>query len=125
MQLDFYTRFRTLNVGVVVSFVAFRRLKPYFVKRLRDFNSCCCRYHQEMVEITLGWNNMRAVNVHISNGDLACSCGCATMCGMPTSGDGASGPVQCQSLAHTYKQSTKLWERTLCPPPLGTNFSHP
>lgn len=44
-QLKFYSRFKGAHVEVKVSFTAFRRLQPYFVKMLKDFNSCCCIYH--------------------------------------------------------------------------------
>jgi hypothetical protein len=44
-----------------IGFISFHNLKPYFMKNLQDFNSCYCKYHQEMVEIKVGFNNMHAL----------------------------------------------------------------
>ena len=103
--------------------MSFRRLRPFFVRRLRDFNSCCCRYHQEMAEITIGFNNMRSVKFHLDSGAISCTCGCESMCCNPVSRSGtAVGVVICQSVHHTYSRNTHLWETALCPIPSGTNW---
>ncbi|KAG0572176.1 hypothetical protein KC19_VG074600 [Ceratodon purpureus] len=121
-QLDFYTRFVTLHAPIKVSLTSFRRLKPYFVRRLRDLNACCCRYNIEMQEITVGWNTMRSQRVHLDGVSGSCSCGCPSMCTKPVDGAGTVGVVRCQSTMHSYKRATHLWEKTLCPKPTGSEW---
>ena len=111
--MDFYTRFKAANQDPV-SFVAFKRLKPFFIKRLTDFNSCCCKYHQEMQEITLGFNNMRSTKVHVQAGESSCGCFCASVCTNLGSSDAAEGRVTCQVARHKFKRSSELWEQSLC-----------
>ncbi|KAG0572174.1 hypothetical protein KC19_VG074600 [Ceratodon purpureus] len=121
-KLDFYTRFVTLHAPIKVSLTSFRRLKPYFVRRLRDLNACCCRYNIEMQEITVGWNTMRSQRVHLDGVSGSCSCGCPSMCTKPVDGAGTVGVVRCQSTMHSYKRATHLWEKTLCPKPTGSEW---
>ncbi|KAG0631145.1 hypothetical protein M758_1G230800 [Ceratodon purpureus] len=121
-ELDFYTRFRAANRDLSLSYTVFKRLKPFYVKRLTDFNSCCCKYHQEMQEITLGFQNMRTNKVHIEAGESGCTCGCASICtnfGESTMGE---GPVTCQVSRHRYKRSSELWEQSLCPRLQGSEW---
>lgn len=47
--------------------MSFSNLKPYFVKKQKDFNTCC-KYHQIMIEIKVGFCNMLALI--ICNGDV-------------------------------------------------------
>ena len=68
MQVDFYNSFKAAHADLKVSFVSFWKLRPFFVRRLRDFNSYCCRYHQEMIEITQAFNNMHAPKFHLQDG---------------------------------------------------------
>ena len=45
---------------------AFQKLKPWFMTRLREWNTC--RYHTEIKDLLLGFNNMRTIcrGVHVS-----------------------------------------------------------
>jgi hypothetical protein len=47
---------QTPNLQIRLS--SFEKLKPWFVKRLNEFNSCCCSYHVQMVELKDGYNSM-------------------------------------------------------------------
>jgi hypothetical protein len=122
LQLDFYTRFKDAHADLVVCFAKFRRLRPFFVKRLKDFNSCCCKYHQEMAEIVIGFNNMRAHSVHLEGGEGPCTWGCDFVCCKPIEGNVASRVVTCQAAFHTYKHSSELWEKLLCLRSLGSEW---
>jgi hypothetical protein len=119
-QLDLYTRFKAAHPHVKVSFVSFRRLRPFFIMRLKDFNSCCCIYHQQMAEITIGFNNMRASKVHLVEGEQYCNCWCSGLCCNSVCGRAVAGPVSCQHLQHRYKRSSYLWEQSLCPKAAGS-----
>ena len=105
-----------------VSFVSFRKLRPFYIRRLRDFNSCCCRYHQEMEEITMGFNNMRAGKFHLGVGVDSCSCWCPDLCCRARDGGELTGVVACQSKNYTYKRSSHLWEQCLCPRENGSQW---
>jgi hypothetical protein len=87
---------------VEIGFIAFHKLKPYYVKKLNDFNSCCCKYHQEMMEIKVGFYNMKASNVHQGYDVPFCTCGCEAICANPGHGIAIGPIVSCQALKHTY-----------------------
>lgn len=81
------------------------------MKKLKEFNSCCCRYHVEMLEIKEGLLNMRMKGLHMrsqSAGSSGCPCRCLEVCG----GESADG---CGSLTEAFKGVTKLWLSTLSP----------
>ena len=114
-QLDFYTRFKATHSEMKVSFASFRNLRAFFVRLLRDFNTCCCRYHMQMAEITIGFNNMRGGKFHFEDDSISCACGCDSVCSNILAGTETEGPVACQAKHHRYRRSTHLWEQSLCP----------
>lgn len=63
-QLSLYTRFRGEHTGVEIGVRSFESLKPWFVKRMKEFNSCCCRYPVQMGELKDALNFMRRGSVH-------------------------------------------------------------
>jgi hypothetical protein len=48
-------------------------MKPYFVKRLTEWNTCVCRHHSEMEELCVGINAMRAKGQEIYK-NYTCTC---------------------------------------------------
>ncbi len=50
--------------GSKVGLKAFEKLKPYYVHRLLERNTCACKYHVKMVELRKGFNKMQ----HVSKG---------------------------------------------------------
>jgi len=116
-QVDFFTRFKATHENVQIGLKSFVKLKPYFVKRLKDFNTYCCKYHQEMVKIKNGFN-MRSTDVH--HGDdhhPSCSCQCDSICTRPDDNSLVQGIVTCQGIHHIFKRSMDLWSQSLCPTP--------
>jgi hypothetical protein len=59
LQLDFYSQFMKANTSCQVGLQAFEGLKLYYVRRVKERNTCACKHHVEMVELRLGFNNMR------------------------------------------------------------------
>ena len=102
--------------------MSFRNLRPFFIRHLRDFNSCCCQYHQEMVEIMTGFNNMQAGKFHLGVGVDTCSRWCPDLCCRAQDGRTLTGVVSCESKHHTYKRCSQLWEQCLCPRPTGSEW---
>lgn len=76
----------------------------------------------EMAEITIGFNNMRAVKFHFDDDLLCCSCGCESVCCNILSGREVEGAVVCQVKQHTYRRATHLWEQSLCPRLSGSEW---
>jgi hypothetical protein len=56
--LDFYTRFMKAHVEGKVGLRTFEKLKPYYVRRLKECNTCTCKYYIKMLELRHGFNNM-------------------------------------------------------------------
>ncbi|CAM6002456.1 unnamed protein product [Sphagnum balticum] len=112
-EVDFFTRFKVAHEDVQIGPKSFVKLKPYFVKRLKDFNTCCCKYHQEMVKIKDGFN-MRSTDDH----HPSCSCQCDSICTRPVNNYLAQVIVTCQGIHHIFKRSMDLWSQSLCPTPL-------
>jgi hypothetical protein len=75
-----------MHPNVEIGLITFSKLKLYFVKNLRDFNSCYGKYHQKMVEIKVGFNNMHIVGVHHGLQNSTRKCRCLSLCANPKIG---------------------------------------
>ncbi len=51
-------RFMEQTKNVQIRLRAFERLKPWFIKRLKEFNSCCWNYDVQMAKIKNEFNVM-------------------------------------------------------------------
>lgn len=106
-----------MHPNVQIQFTSFHILKPYFMKKLQDFNNCC-KYHQEMVEMKVWFNNMRVFSTYW----LAWLClhvGCLSLHANLISGPFWQGIVNCQTMFHVFEKNSDLWQKTLCPKVLG------
>lgn len=113
-QLEFHTRFREANLGSQVGLRAFELLKPFYVRRLMERNTCTCRYHCEMAELVKGFNNMRTATKGIHGRHCGCSC---EVCGAPGTALPSSegGPSACHADLSHFTRLTDLWHSVLCP----------
>ena len=84
---------------------AFEQLKPYYVRRLRERNTCACKQHVEILELLHGWNNMRSAAKGMHGVNCACTC---NVC---------EGGVHGVCAAHTshFGGLTDMWMSVLCP----------
>ena len=82
---------------------SFEVLKPWFVKRMKEFNTCCCRDHVQTSEMKDGLNSMRHGSVHKN-----CQCTCALCRPVP-------GLLGCMAAHATFTGVTALCETMLCP----------
>jgi hypothetical protein len=57
--LDFYTQFVKEHGGCKVGLHTFEKFKSFYVRQLKEKNIYAYKYHVEMVELRLGFNNMR------------------------------------------------------------------
>jgi len=47
-QLDFYTQFLKEHPNCQIGLQPFEKFKPYYMMRLKEWNTCACKYHIEM-----------------------------------------------------------------------------
>ncbi len=59
---------------VKVGLQAFEKLKPYYVKRLKECNTCTCKYHTKMVELQHGFKNMQISSKGAPGRTSNCDC---------------------------------------------------
>jgi hypothetical protein len=71
----------------------FKSLKPWFVKKLQEWN-ICCYYHTKINELKEGLNGMKS---HGKGIHVQCTCDCLEIC-RPFEED--SDPKECQ--VHFY-----------------------
>jgi hypothetical protein len=68
-----------VHVKCKVGLQAFEKRKPYYVKKLKEHNTCACKYHTKMVELQDGFNNLRIASKGVHgrlcncNYDICCS----------------------------------------------------
>jgi hypothetical protein len=61
------------HVECKVGLRAFKQLKAYYVRRLKECNTCACKYHIERVELQHGFNNMRTTSKGVHGRMCPCS----------------------------------------------------
>jgi len=93
--------------------IPFYKLKPYFVKKVSDFNSCC-KYHLEMVEINSRFNNMQATAIHHRLQNSTCKCKCFPLCANPIDGTFQHGTFSCQATTHAFERIFDLHQKRFC-----------
>ena len=85
---------------------SFEILKPFFVKKCKDRNVCCCKYHVELDMLREAYNTMRDAmkGVHTF---ISCTCLCSVCSDAPE--DSCSAHLtKCDGV-------TKFWEQIVCP----------
>ena len=107
LEVELFHRFKEKHPDYKIGMQIFEMLKPFFCRRLKDRNTCCCKYHVQMSFLKDALNHMRshAFGLH----DKGCSCEC-TIC---ATGNGFS--MGCLASQHIFKGVTQLWESVLCP----------
>ena len=107
MQTALYLRFQARHPDLEIRERSFVKLRPFYVKPLKDRNVCCCRYHVELDMIREGMNFMRDARKGVHG---ACNCDCG-LCASPL----IDGPVCCAAHEAVFKGITKLWLQVVCP----------
>jgi len=93
----------------------FIKFKPYFIKRLTEWNICVCRYYSKMEELCVGINAMRAKGQGIHDD---CDCVCEICCPPGTPDD----VIGCQAFTCKYNRISDLWCSVLCAKLLNSEF---
>jgi hypothetical protein len=110
--LEFFTLFNNHHPIAEIGLTKFSSLQPSFIKRLKEWNTCCCRYHTKLNKLRLGLQNIQSQErgVHVE-----CNCACHLVC-RPTSCEGGAN-FQCCAHTTTFPTLTTLWSSILCPLP--------
>ncbi|GAQ92555.1 hypothetical protein KFL_010490020 [Klebsormidium nitens] len=99
----------------------FEELKPWFVRKLKDRNVCCCKYHEEVKLYLAGVNRLRKRG-HTDQ-DNVCECDCQICRPLPV--PGTPPPATCQYKRCTYASSAGFCGLLLCPKTPGSLFHKP
>jgi hypothetical protein len=111
--MEFYLRFQAAHPLVIVGKRMFDFFQPFWIKRLKERNVCCCIYHVEMQELLVGFNHMRAKSgLHCHS---LCECDCEEVC------RSYFGSNCARSLA-VFSGVTAMSETILCPKPNGERW---
>jgi hypothetical protein len=77
LQLGFFIALKEIHPNTKILLIAFSNLKPWFVRHMKEWNTCCYHYHTELVELRIGLNNMRSNNADVHGN---CPCKCIDIC---------------------------------------------
>ncbi len=108
-QLELFRVFKLKNLSFPMMLRVFEGLKPWFVKRLKEWNTRTCRYHTKLNELKLGLSSMRATRKEVHSG---CNCSCETICKHEL--NVVLGKLYCTIYLQVYKTMTFLWSLILC-----------
>jgi hypothetical protein len=107
LQLELFTAFKAQHPSFEVEFTKFHSLKPWFVKQLCEWNTCCCCYHTELRYLLDALNGMRINEAGIHS---SCTYKCLPVC---RGGCQPEGTLYGVSTA-TFPNLTSFWSSVLC-----------
>ena len=105
LQVEFFLNFKEQHPSCVIGFRTFQQIKPFYVKRLKERNTCCCIYHTHMDFLRLAINSMRS-NVRDLHGPT-CNCECQVCRPM--------GETMCVGNTQIHPSVKQLWTYVVCP----------
>ncbi len=76
LAIKFFTIFKLKHFEVQAMLSKFQHLKPWFIKRLKEWNTCTYRYHIEFNELKIVLDTMQAVGKDVHS----CVCKCENIC---------------------------------------------
>ncbi|MCO5573779.1 hypothetical protein L7F22_027553 [Adiantum nelumboides] len=104
-EAEFFMNFKEQHPSIDIGFRAFQSLKPFFARKLKERNTCCCVYHTRIDLMRLVINSLR-IDTKSIHGD---ACDCLCMICMPIEEE------KCSAYAATFSSVSKLWRSTVCP----------
>jgi hypothetical protein len=87
----------------------FQRLKPWFVRRLKQWNTCTFQYHTKFNELRLSLNIMWVARKDIHG---QCVCYCKNVCKPEL--NYVSSEHYCIAHQQPYNTLSSLWTSTFC-----------
>ncbi|MCO5550032.1 hypothetical protein L7F22_003509 [Adiantum nelumboides] len=104
-EAKIFMNFKEKHPSIDFGFHAFQSLKPFFVRKLKERNTCCCVYHTRIDLMHLAIRSLR-IDTKSIHGD---ACDCLCMICRPNEED------KCSAYAATFSSVSKLWRSTVCP----------
>ncbi|GAQ89961.1 hypothetical protein KFL_005820050 [Klebsormidium nitens] len=111
-QAELYQKFQEDHPEVKIGERSFEVLKPWFVRKLKDRNVCCCKYDVEMRYLLDALRRVRMTRHE------QCKCGC-NLC-RPSPAD-----MSCQIHKKDYNSVSAFCEELMCPKPEGSDKHKP
>ncbi|MCO5591174.1 hypothetical protein L7F22_045155 [Adiantum nelumboides] len=99
--MNFKEQHHSIDIGIC----AFQSLKPFFVRKFKERNTCCCVYHTRIDLMRLAINSLR-IDTKSIHGD---ACDYLCMICRPNEEE------KCSAYAATFSSVSKLWRSTVCP----------
>ncbi len=100
---------QTKNPNVPIMLTNFQTLKPWFVKRLKEWNMCNYQYHMKFNELRCGLNILW-IRKHFH--DSHCVCSCEGICKLEM--NSVVGEFSCSAHTWTHNILPSLWNSLLC-----------
>ena len=97
LQTKFFIRFKEANPEIIVGERSFCSLKPFFIKAMKERNTCCCIYHVELNELRIALNKYHVTRPK----DHLCQHGMVS--------------ESCEASGIEFEGLTPLWESVVCP----------
>jgi hypothetical protein len=105
--MEFYLPFQKKHLEIIIKKRLFDDLRLFFVKRMKEWNVCCCLYHVEIDELQGALNNMHSKSrIHFSSCDYFCEEICQST---------YEESFECVGALTTYPTLTFLWESMVYP----------
>jgi hypothetical protein len=109
LQLEFFTAFKEKYPDIAIQLTKFQLLKPWFVRCLTSWSTCCYRYHTEVGLLLQALNEFRR---DLSGIHATCDCNCEQVCSM---GPEPASHHGCGASLESYESFSGLWSFVLCP----------
>jgi hypothetical protein len=81
LQTEFFFRYQAVHLEEIVGQRVFESLKPFYVKVLKDRNTCCCIYHIEINELCLALNQLQTYRNGFHGNLEVCDYAYGVVCG--------------------------------------------
>ncbi len=105
-ELEFFTAFKDKHPNKLIQLMAFFNLKPWFVQHIKEWSTCCYRYHTKLVELCIGLNNMGSKSGGVHG---HCPYRCINICSPLATQDVG----QCSTHQTSFSQLSNLWNYIL------------
>lgn len=110
VQLDFFTSFKDIQPEVPIMFILFQMLRPWFVHRLTQWNTCC-HYHMDLKELLLAMNDMWRQRKGVHD---RCSYVCSKVCNTQEhEGMQLTNTIRCSTNLVLFSGLTQMWTSML------------
>ena len=106
MQTELFIQFQRAHTDIIIQQRSFEKLKPYFVRKLKDRNTCCCIQHVQISFLRDAVHQIRQTTTKFHGRSCFCTC---KICNADV-----DASVGCVATTLLKSSITKTWENVLC-----------